>query len=263
MDEMGEAADGPPVVPLPERFDRRLRLGPFASARDALKFVTYAAVGAVLVPFTSPYLWLVVVAGGFAVAAFRPDGRGLDERAVSFVLWKFRVWSGNRMMKSAAANPVSRRGLLAIGPGLYVAIIRTGGSPLAYLPPIDLARRFELFRDLLRSVRGGIAFSIASVPMRAGPVVPPPLRALRQDRPASAGYSELVELLCRRRSVRTVYLALATESPGPDGVSDLEVRVSTLTERLGGLGLRPVRLRDRRLDDAARRWGWSWGHPEI
>lgn len=88
---MGDLPDGPPVVSLPERLDRRLRLGPFASARDALKFVTYSAVGAVIVPFTSPYLWLVVVAGGFAVCVVRSDGQALDERALSFVLWKIRA----------------------------------------------------------------------------------------------------------------------------------------------------------------------------
>ncbi len=254
---MGDLPDGPPVVSLPERLDRRLRLGPFASARDALKFVTYSAVGAVIVPFTSPYLWLVVVAGGFAVCVVRSDGQALDERALSFVLWKIRAGSGGGRVTPPTRSRVARQGLLAIRPGQYVAILRTGGTPVTYLPPVELARRFELFRDLLRSVGGGIAFLVASAAMRPGPVLPNPISSDRPDQPARAGYAELVDLLCRRRRIRRVYLALGLERTGPDGVSDLEVRVATLGERLTTLGLRSVRLRDRALVDAARRWGWS------
>jgi len=254
---MGDPSDGPPVVTLPERFDRRLRLGPFPSARDALKFVTCAAVGAVLAPFTSPYVWLAAVAGGFVVSVFRPGGQGLDERAVSFLLWRFRNRERARSVSAASGAPVARQALVGVGPGRYVAIIQTEGTPVAYLPPVELARRFELFRELLRSVHGGMAFSVGLVPMRAGSVLPPSLGDYRTDLAASEGYAELVRLLCRRRSVRRVHLVLSTEKAGPDGISDLEVRVSTLTDRLAGLGLRPVRLRDRSLAEAARRWGWS------
>jgi hypothetical protein len=256
---MGDLSDGPPVVPLPERFDRRLRLGPFASARDALKFVTYAAVGALLVPFTTPDLWLAVVGVGFAMCVVRPDGQGLDERAVSFVLWRLRSAAGEAAMSRHPANPVGHGALLAIRPGRYVAVVRTGGTPIAYLPPTELAHRFELFRNLLRSVDPSLAFTVASVPMRSAPVSPTPVPADRSDQPAAAGYAELVELLCRRRLVRKVYLALASEKVGADGISDLEGRVATLTQHLAGLGLRVVRLRDRGLSDAAHRWGWSWG----
>jgi hypothetical protein len=255
---MGDPLDGPPVVTLPERLDRRLRLGPFASAGDALKFLTYAAVGALLVPFTSPYLWPVVVAGGFALSVFRPEGQGFDERAVAFALWKLRSARKEQGMTRRPENPLGRRGLLSLGPGRYMAIVRTGGTPIAYLPPVELARRFELFRDLLRSVDTSLGFAVTSVAMRPGPVTPPPLRAGRRDQAAAAGYSELVELLCRRRLVRRVHLVLGSDKVGPDGISDLEVRVSTLVERLAGLGLRGIRLRDRGLEDAAHRWGWSW-----
>ncbi len=255
---MVEPSDGPPVVALPERFDRRLRLGPFASARDALKFITYAAAGALLVPFTSPYLWLGVVAVGFGICVYRPDGQALDERVVAFVVWRLGAPNRERLMTPLATDPMARKGLHRIGPGQYIAIVRTGGAPVAYLPPVELERRFELFRELLRSVRGGLAFTVTSAPMRSRPVVPAPVGVARADRLAAAGYAELVELLCRRRSVRRVDLALATETTGADGISDLEGRISTLLERLAGFGVRIVRLRDRPLEDAARRWGWSW-----
>lgn len=253
---MGDVPDGPPVVPLPERLDRRLRLGPFPSARDALKFVTYAAAGAVAAPFTSPFLWLAVVAGGFAVCVVRSDGQAIDERALAFVLWKLRAGSGGPRVTRAATSRITREGFVAIRPGQYVAIVRTGGTPVTYLPPIELARRFELFRHLLRSVGGGLAFLVTSTAMPPGPVLPNPLRSDHSDQAARTGYGELVNLLCRRRQIRRVYLALSVERTGPDGLADLELRVAALIDRLASLGVRSVRLRDRGLEDAARRWGW-------
>ena len=254
---MDESAEGPPVVSLPERVDRKLRLGPFASARDALKFLTYVAVGAIAVPFTSPYLWLGVVAGAFALCVVRSDGQALDERAASFLLWKFRAGRRGTRVTRGPAGDVSRHRLLGMGPERYLAIVRVGGTPVTYLPPVELARRFELFRELLRSIGGRVAFLVTSDPMRAGPVRAAPVGPDRGDAAASVGYAELVVLLCRRRRVRRVYIALHTESAGADAISDLEVRTTTLAERLRGLGLRPTRLEDRGLADAARRWGWS------
>lgn len=258
---MGDLPEGPPVVGLPERFDRRLRLGPFPSARAALKFVTYAAVGAVLAPFTSPYLWLTLVATGFVLSVFRWDGPGLDEQAVACGLWALRGAFGDRSMSAPTAVGIARENLVNLGAGQYVAILRAGGTPIAYLPPAELARRFEGFRDVLRSLRGTLAFQVTSASMDADPVTPPGMPPDRGDRPAWAGYSELVTLLCRRRSVRRIYLVLPTETSGPDGIADLETRVRGLTERLVALGLRPVRLRNRALEDAARSWGWTWAHP--
>jgi hypothetical protein len=161
-------------------------------------------------------------------------------------------------MTRRRVNPLGRRGVLGLGGGRYVAIVRTGGTPTAYLPPVELAHRFEQFRDLLRSLDSNLAFTVASSPMRPGPVVPTPADPGRRDQPASAGYSELVRLLCHRRLVRRIYVVLASETAGADGLADLELRVSTLTAQLVGLGLSAVRLEDRPLEDAATRWGWTW-----
>ncbi|MGI0071566.1 MAG: hypothetical protein ACRECT_05820 [Thermoplasmata archaeon] len=255
---MADLADGPPIVGLPERLDRRLRLGPFASARDALKFVSYAAAGAVLVPFTSPWLWPAVAAAGFGLTVVRPDGRGLDEEAASFCRWKWRRWAGGGTVTGPASGARVRRGLLPLSDGRHLAIVRAAGTPLAYLPPDELAARFERFRDLLRALRGPVGLLVASTPMRSAPVVPGPIDPERADGPAAAGYSELVTLLCRRRLVRRVDLVLATDGPGAGALSDLEGRVATLGAGLSALGLRICRLRDRRLEDAARSWGGPW-----
>lgn len=254
---MGDPYDGPPVVPLPERLDRRLRLGPFSSAREALRFVTYATVGAVVAPFTSPYVWLVFVAGGFVACVVRADGLSLDERATSFFLWEVRSHFGGSNMRASPARGALRQGLIGVEPGRYVAILRTGGTPVTYLPPVELARRFELFRDLLRSTDGAFGFLASSVPMAAGPVLPPTDPDPTADAPARAGYAELVDLLCRRRQMRRVYLLLATERTGPEGLANLELRVAALSAALERLGVNATRLRDARLRDAAQRWGWT------
>lgn len=253
---MEDGLDGPPVVLLPERFDRRLRLGPFASARDALKFVTYAAVGAVLVPFTSPYLWLAVVGAGFVLSVVRSEGRALDEQVASLLLWRLRSMR-RRRSESSPLGPPARRGLVGMGSGQFGAVLRTGGTPIAYLPPAELSRRFDQFRELLRSLRGALGLSVTSSPMVAGPVLPTCVDSSRADGAAREGYAELVSVLCRRRSIRRIDLVLTTETSGVDGVADLENRLGSLTARLSGLGLRPLRLRDRALGDAARRWGWT------
>lgn len=254
---MSDAEDGPPVVTLPERFDRRLRLGPFASARDALRFVTYAAVGAVLAPFTGPYLWLGVVLTGFAACVVRSEGESLDERAFAFVRWTFRTRSGPGPMTDPGLRSQLRKGLVPLGDERQLAILGSGGTPISYLPPVELARRFDSFRSVLRSLDGALAFWVFTVPMRSRSLVPDPPTEAGPDAAARAAYSELVRMICRRRRVRRVYLALGTERVGPDAVPDLERRAAALAERLDELGVSAVRLRDGALLEAARRWGWA------
>jgi hypothetical protein len=250
---MGVPDDEPPIVRLPERFDRRLRLGPFPSARDALKFVGYAGVAALLAPFTSAFVWLAVAAAGFFVSVVRVDGQGLDDRALAFARWKLERSNGGRLTVNSP-SPLSRRGLVPIAPGRYAAAVRAAGTPTAYLPPAELAARFERYREFLRSIDGPMAFTVGTRPMRAAPVAPAGLP------PGSAadGYRSLVELLCRRRNVRRVDLVIGTERVGADGISDLETRIASLLDGLAAVGVRAARLRDRALEDAIRVGGWTW-----
>jgi hypothetical protein len=252
---MDATQHAPPVIGLPERIDRRMRLGPFPSSRDALKFVCYAAAGALLSPFTSPWLWLAVVAVGFAFSVWRPDGQSIDERAVGFLVWRIRSLGG--WAAEMTARPLIRQGLLQLSSHRYIAVIRTGGTPVAYLPPGELGRRFELYRELLRSTEGSFAWLAAAVPIRAQAVVPGSRKGTPEEIRASSGYSELVSVLCRRRLLRRVYFVLGTLDASPDAIGRLEGKIATLTERLAALGLRPVRLRDRTLAEAVHRFGWS------
>jgi len=254
---MGAAPDGPPLVALPERLDRRLRLGPFASARDALKFLCYAGAGALVAPFTAPDLWLPILAVGFVLSAWRPEGRAIDERCADFLAWKARELLGGRPMTRTRAVAHIRGNFLRIGPGQLVAILRADGAPFAYLPPTELHRRFDLFRTLLREMASSVAFLVGAEPIPATPVLPSRETLSIEAREAQIGYGELVGLLCRRRSQRKVYVALATGGTAPDAVSRLDDRARVLGERLAGLGLRTVRLSGRALRDAGGRFGWT------
>jgi len=256
---MGEGSEGPLIIGLPERLDRRMRLGPFPSARDALKFVMYAAVGALLAPFANPGIWLPVVLVGFCVSVWRPEGRALDERALVFLSWKVRSTGLGKFMKRSTSGPIARQGLLELAPHHYVAVIRTGGTPVAYLPPSDLARRFELYRELLRSMDASFLFLATTAPIRVQTVRPRPSVPTAVDAPAHSGYAELVSLLCRRRSLRRVYLILGCLEVDANAIGRLEGRIANLGERLSALGLRPTRLEDRALADAAHQFGWAAG----
>lgn len=52
------------------------------------------------------------------------------------------------------------------------------------------------------------------------------------------------------------YFVLGTLEADAEAIGRLEGRVANLIERLGALGLRPIRLRDRALEEAAHRFGW-------
>lgn len=256
---MASGADGVPVVELPERVDRRLRLGPFPTAQDALKFLCYAAAGAVVGQFASVPAGLALAGAGFLAAVWRPEGRAWDARAFTFLRWKWRAVAGGSRVTPSSPGAAALSRLVRLAPSDYVAIVRTGGVPVTYLPPPDLARRFELYRDLLRSTDGRLGFLVTLASIRSAPFVPPPAGPRSADAEARAGYAELVDLLCRRRFRRRVYLALGTTSAEPEAIARLETQVAAVEERLTALGLRPVRLTDRGLADAARQIGWSAG----
>ncbi len=259
---MARSEDDVLQIPLPERVDRRLRLGPFPSARDALKFLCYATTGALLAPLVSVPLGVAVGAAGFAAAVWRPDGQAWDERVFVALRWKWR--SGRRAVSVTArpGRPLLRQGLLELDAGHYVAVVRSAGSPIAYLPPAELSRRFAQFQDLLRAIDEHFVFLSTGVAIHAAPLVPGQAPTAGPESAARAGYAELVRLLLKRRLGRRVYVALGTVEAKPEAIARLEGRVASLLERLSDLGLKPVRLRDRALHEAARRFGWVES-PEV
>jgi len=255
--------EGPPVVALPERLDRRLRIGPFPSARDALKFLSYAATGALLTPFTLPYLWLPFLGVGFLVSVWRPDGRAIDVRALEYLAWRVRGTFPEATVSDPPPRVDLRGGRLRLPHGRYVAVVRALGVPLAYLPPEELARRFELFRTLLRRSGSSLSWLVGLEPIRGSDVAPPRDPVGPADLEARAAYAQLVELLCRRRSLRRVYVAVATSDTRPTTSNEIDRRTKDLMTGLSELELKPSRLTGRALRDASRRFGWLPGSEDA
>jgi hypothetical protein len=254
--EMERPSTGVPVVELPERVDRRVRLGPFPSARDALKFVCYAAVGAVLSPFVEPIVWLPVLAVGFAVSVWRPDDEAVDERAARWLLFQGRRWTSGPVTRRKSP-PTGRGSVAQLANGRRVMIVRAEGIPLAYRPPAELAVLFDRFRDLLRATEGPLVIRSTTVPLRAGPVLPTDPGGVGVEQNARAGYAELVVVLCRRRRSRRVEISLGSGELAPESELRLEDQTRALVEHLGQLGLRPVVLEDRALAESVRAFGWG------
>jgi len=237
-------------------------LGPFASARDALKFVTYAAAGALLAPFVSPYAWLPLLGLGFAVSVWRPDGEAVDERFGRWLGWSWRRVLGGPLtplaLRRSAADAFVR-----LGPGRYATLLRLSGTPVAYRPPADLERMFREYCEVLRASDGMLVMRVGTAPLRSERLLPGETPLVPAERAANAGYRELVAVLCRRRLVRKVDLALFGSGPGREVPAQLEARTRALAARLDALGLHPCRLRGRSLTDAALRLGWFRGGPEA
>ncbi len=250
-------AEEPPVAAIPERLDRRLRLGPFPSARDALKFATYAGVGAVLVPVAGVAVGLVVGSAGFAVSVWRPEAGALDERALAYLAWTGRRLGGARRMMPSSPSSRVRGPYVRLDDGRIATIVQAGGIPLAYLPPAELARRFDQFRDLVRCLDEPFAVTTTWASVLGTPFLPTPTDAPGPDREARAGYRELIEVLARRRRLRRVLIVLTSTDRGPEGVGRLEATAAAVLDRLAALGLRPERLRGSHLGGAARRLGWT------
>jgi hypothetical protein len=244
-----------PTVVLPERLDRQLRLGPFPSGRDALRFVTYVAIAACLAPFVPTALWLGVAVLGFASSVWKPGGESVERRLVRALSWEVRRFRREVTMGSPATLGPTHRAHLHLAGGVRAAVVRAAGVPLAYLPSAELARRYELFREVVRGLEGGFFLFATSTPIHPNPFLPGELAPVGGEREARAGYQELVELIARGRSVRRVYVVVGCADPGAPGIERLEATVGTLLERLAALGLRPLRLRDRALREAARRIG--------
>ncbi|MGB6500957.1 MAG: hypothetical protein WBG19_06130 [Thermoplasmata archaeon] len=247
-----------PTLDLPERLDRTLRLGPFRSGRQALKFVTYLAVGALLVPFLGPWIWIPFTGAGISVAFWRPGGEAIDERVVRFARWKWRQVGEGGAMNLSGAPDRGRRSMVRL-PGSFATVVRTGGVPLAYLPSPELARRFEQYRDLLRSIDASFVVLCTRAPIHPASFVPAEPTPVGPEGVARRGYRELVEVIVRRRQIRQVYIGLATAGSDSEAIGRLETQTASLIERLRALGVRPLRLRDRALGEAARRMGISEG----
>jgi hypothetical protein len=250
--------DGAPWVAFPERLDRPMRLGPFASGRDAVKFVTGAAIGVVVGATVDILAGVLIAAGTALLVLWRPDGEPLDQRLLAVLRWLGRRSRAGGAVSAPRPAPRARgAGVARLADGRMAAILRCGGAPLAYLPPADLASQFERYRELLRSLGSGVVFVATTSPIHAASLCPDASAKAAPEAAARDGYRELVGLLGRRRPVRRVYVAVRVGATGPDGARELETAATLLGDRFGDLGVPAERLRDAALLGALQRLGWE------
>jgi len=246
----------PDRIPLPERIDRRMRFGPFPTVRDALRFVAYAAVGALVIPWAGTWAWLPVVGAAFLLTVWHPEGTAVDERIAAYVRWALRAHREIGPVSGASKRSESGDTVL-LASGVRVAVLKCAGSPVAFLPPDELLHRFRQYRDLLRGSEGGVVLASVGTPIDAAPWVPSRAEGDRPDTAARSAYAEMVRLLCSRRRRRRVYVLLWEHPVRTGGIPRLGDRVQAMRQGLATLGAEPTRLRDRSLAAALRHFGWS------
>ncbi len=256
---MGAATEGAPVVRMPGRLDRTLRLGPFPSGRSAVQFLAYAGFGAACAAVGAPLLGLPTLLAGGVLTLYRPGGEPLAAAARRWVGFRFRQRGRERHVNRPPSRWARTTRQVRLPDGRRAAIARTGGVPLAFLPPAELARRFEQYRELLDAVDAEVRIMSAASPLHLATLRPAGTEPSGPDRPARHGYDELVRLLGRRRSVRQVYVALVSPTGRPEASAWLDVQADSLLERLSSLGIRAERLTGGPLWASAARMGLGGG----
>ncbi|MCI4335869.1 MAG: hypothetical protein L3K17_01540 [Thermoplasmata archaeon] len=247
----------PPVVKLPAPVERPMRLGPFPSGRAALKFVLYAAAGALVALVIGPLAWVPFLGVGFLLTAYAPQGRPLDEHVGNFVRWSVRRRSPG-IPRRRRPRPPTGGTVARIAGDRRVVVLGVGGVPVSFLPPDAARRLFDEYRVLLRSLDEGWFLRVGTEPLSDRPFRLPtaygPDRA--PDSAARAGYDEMVRLLCRRRRRRAVDVVLWSPDPSVSGRTQLESRARAVADGLRSMGLEPERRQGRSLALAVARVGW-------
>lgn len=222
-----------------------------------MRFAAYAAVGILTLPIGGPLLWLPFVGGAFLLSVYRPDGKGLDERAGDYVRWRWR-----RRRPSAPRPPRHPSGpndgvVRLPGPHL-VAVLEAGGVPTRFLPPADARELFDRYRTLLRSVDRGLYLRVGVSPIPLGGFRLPSMDLTGpREQAARDGYEEMVRLLLRRRLRRRVRLVAHEPGRGVEAARRLESTIEGLSGRLWALGVPHERLDGAELRSVLEEIGWS------
>jgi hypothetical protein len=222
------------AIPVRQLVQRRLRLGPFASGRDLVKFLCFATVGAAIAAVTSAVVWLPFLAAGGMIAFIRVEGQTLDEYALGYCRFRQRASRSAGFLTGPArpgpGSPGSRR---RASPSL-----RAGGIPIVYLPPADLQRVFEEWRSALSAVDGSVGFRTRGELFSPLPFLPASGSPHGAEREALDSYRDMVRSLLRQRYRRVVDVKVAT--PGLDGepaALQLQTQLDGLLATLDRLGI--------------------------
>ncbi|MCI4357589.1 MAG: hypothetical protein L3J95_04385 [Thermoplasmata archaeon] len=244
-------------IPLPRPLERRMRLGPFPTARDAMRFAAYAAAGAIVVPIGGALAWLPILALGFVLSVVRPEGKGLDDRAGDYLRWRWRRRHPENGRSSPVATSGSETYLRLPGP-VTATILEAGGVPIRFLPPSDARALFDRYRELLRTVESGVHLDVGSAPIPGSPFHLPKRSSYGPaEAAARTGYQEMAKLLLRRRRLRRVCVLLFESGSDPVSLRRLNERTDAFQSGLAGLGVPVDRLRGPNLSSAAETLGWT------
>lgn len=225
------------AIPVHQLVHRRLRLGPFSSGRDLVMFLFVATVGAVVASLTSAAVWLPFLAIGATVAFVRVEGRSLDDFVLGYCRYHLRSSTGAGR-SARAPSPGPRTGTPGRG---STTTIRTGGIPIAYLPPQELQHLFEEWRSALNSVDYPLGCRMRGERFSAVPFLPEVRGLHGPERIASESYRELVRALLRHRFRRVVDLSTWTDpSERPAASVESSARLDGLMAGLERLGV-PIR----------------------
>lgn len=226
-------------IPIHQLSGRRLHLGPFGSGRDLTKFLCFAIVGAAVAALSSVFLWLPFLGVGLAIAYFRVEGQSLDDYALQYCRYRWRTDVVPRGRSHAPSARTKSEG----GERSGLSSLRTGGIPLAYLPPADLERIFEQWRSVLSAVDRPLSCRMRCERFSPLPFLPAFADAGEGESGAQHAYAELVRSLLRNRYRRVVDLVLWSdptdphfEDAGPDAP------ITDLAEALERLGIPTARV---------------------
>lgn len=225
------------AIPIHPLVHRRLRLGPFSSGRDIVMFLCFATLGAVVASFTTAVLWLPFLGLGATVAFVRVEGRPLDDLALGYCRFQWRISAGARR---ESRNPSTDLRTDSTGPTSSWTF-RTGGIPISYLPPHELQHLFEEWRSALAAFDHPLVCRMRGERFSAVPYLPE-IRGLRgPERSASESYRSLVRALLRDRFRRVVDLSVWAETAERESLStEVAAKLEGLLAAVERLGV-PIR----------------------
>jgi hypothetical protein len=223
------------AIPVQQLALRRLRLGPFGSGRDLVRFLGIATIGAIVAAVSFAVVWLPFLAIGATVAFVRVEGQTLDEFAIGYCRFRWRSAVGTR--QAAGASPLTPRPPRTSSEGPPRSI-QAGGIPIAYLPPSELQRLFEEWRTTLATFDRPIGCRMRGERFSPLPFLPRSSPRGGAEAAVLESYREMVRLLLRHRHRRVVDLTV-WESPSERRESSTvrERRLDALVAALLRLGI--------------------------
>lgn len=221
-------------IPLYRLAPRRLRLGPFASGRDLVKFLGIATIGALVAAVSSAMAWLPFLALGVAVSFVRVDAQTLDDYALGYCRYRWRSSPRSRTLSGPEAPTRRTSAAYREPPGS----VRAGGIPIAYLPPAELERLFEDWRSALGTLDRPLFCRVLGERFSPLPFLPAVSPPPGPERAALDSYREMIRLLLRHRYRRRVDLLVADrDRPAEPGAPLPRNPFDGLVDSLGRMGV--------------------------